>query len=504
MGESTRANWGKLVVHGITWCTMYHIFQSVVSFLVMIFLVRIIPPTEYGRVSAMLGFLTFLNSFNSSVFMSQALQLPDGVEPDWSLHWSAGFYIHIVLGGACQALAGICWLFSAYRPIAPVLHLAGVGLLLDWPNQLRLVMLRRTMAFRRMQILFSVATFASLAVTLALGLAGGGAYAIVVGSNVISGLPFTIDLLVISRWRPQPGWWRWPDWTAYRPALCFGLQHAGSGLLYGARGILEAAVLPGVLGFAAIGLLNRAQALFSITIGRMGSILVETVYPILPRYAADPLYYSRQATLFVQFILLIIFPSAIYLGLEGCALSRIVYGETWAAADPLIWPGAMISLGLVILWMGGSVVLAVNQLRAYVALNVATAALGVSMVVVAWAGGGLIAYAWAVAVGQLLTGGIALTIASPLLAQGWLRAALAPPIVCSFFAAGTVLALDSLVVGSPLVIRLSVSSVSYAIVILLTLCWIFPTSFAAVLRRLPEHTRVQGWLRLLSPSGEFS
>ncbi len=202
----------------------------------MLVLVRVIAPAEYGRAGAVVGVVTLLNAFSFSLFMGAALQLPDDVEPDWSLHWSAGFYIQLTVSAACQLVAFVCWFYPAYRGIAPLVHLAGIGILLDWPNWLGGVMLRRAMNIRRLEILNGVATFLSLGVTLALGVAGGGAYAIVLGGNVARALPFGADLLLVRRWRPEAGWWRWPDWKAYRPALRFGLadgvgaspRHSGS------------------------------------------------------------------------------------------------------------------------------------------------------------------------------------------------------------------------------------------------------------------------------------
>ena len=502
--DSSELNRRTLVVRGMAWNTLYQIFQTALTFGAMLILVRVIPAAEYGRVSVVLGWLTLLNALSCGVFMAQALQLPDGVEPDWSLHWSAGLYIQGALSGACHVLAGFFWLVTAYKPIAPLLHLAALGLVIDWPSRLSVTMLQRSMAFQRLYIIQGFSTLMNVGVTVGVGLAGGGAYAIVLGSNVVTALPFAVDLLLMRRWRPQPGWWRWPDWVAYRPALRFGLQQAGSGLLYATRGTLEATVLPGALGYTTIGLLNRAQALFSTTVGRVVSILVGTVYPLLPRYAADPQQYSRQATLFAQIIFLIVLPGTLYVGLEGMALSRLLYGEKWVAADPLIWPGAMIGLGLAMFMVGGTVLLAVNRLRTCFALNLVAAGLSVPMVSVAWAGGGIMSYTWAVAVGQLLAGGIALATASRLLTSGWIRLVLVPPMVGSLLAAGTMLAFDSLRVPWLPVVRLPISSTVYVIVMILALRVLFPSPLAAVLSRLPAGPRLQGWLGLLPPSAQFS
>ena len=115
--------------------------------------------------------------------------------------------------------------------------------------------------------------------------AGYGAMAIVAGSQVAALLPFSLYLLVVRRWRPATGWLRWPDWRAHAAAMRFWGQALTSGLLYSARGALEAAVLPGALGFASLGLLGRAQALHANTSGRVGNVLRDAVYPVLPRSA---------------------------------------------------------------------------------------------------------------------------------------------------------------------------------------------------------------------------
>jgi O-antigen/teichoic acid export membrane protein len=492
------------VAQGIAWNTLYQIFQTVLSFGAMLVLVRVIPPSEYGRGSAVLGFLTLLNTFNCGVFMAQALQLPDGVEPDWSLHWSVGLQLQIALTALCNLIAAICWLFLSYRPVAPLLHLASLGLLLDVAARLRLTMLRRALNFRRLRILSSIAATMSAAVTICLACMGGGAYALVLGANVVIGLPFGIDLVFVRRWRPQSGWWQWPDWPAYRPALHFGLQRVGSGLLRSARGTLEAVVLPGALGFPAMGLLSRAQALFTTTAGRVGSVLIETAYPLLPRYAADSHYYPRQATLFAQVILLIVIPGGLYLGLEGPAVSRLLYGEKWRAVDPLLWPGALLGLGMSIHLVSSNILLAVNRLRTCFALNLLGATLGAPMVIVAWAGGGLIAYSWALAAGQLLAATITLVVASSFFTRGWIWIVLVPPVTSSALAAGVLMMVDSSLGGMSTVVRLCLSGSLYVLIMLVAMRSFFPTACTAVLSRAPWGARLQGWLGLSRASVEFS
>ena len=475
----------RRVAHGVAWNTLYQLFQAAVSFGAMLVLVRVIPPSEYGRASATVGWLLLMGSFGCAQFMNQALQLPADREPDWSLHWSAGMYIQSGLCILSQVVAGLCWFAPKYRSIAPLLHIAGIGVLLDCGNRLRVTMLRREMDFRRLRIVYAAGTLASVAVTISLGVHGDGAYAIVLGQNVVVGIPFSVDLFLVSGWRPKPGWWRWPDWSAYRPAINFGFQQVASSMLNTLRGAAETAVLPATLGFVAIGLWGRAQALYTTTLGRVQTIVVETVYPLLPRYAAEPARYPAYATLFCQAVLWVAFGGMTYLGIEGPLLSRVVYGTKWIAADPVIWPGALAGLGLAAFMVGSSVLLAANRLRSCFILDVVSASFLVPMLGVTWIGGGLVAYAWAVASGQIVVGAIALWKAGSLLNANWAREVVLPPLVSSIVASLVVWFFKADLLPAHMVARLAVVTITYGIVFLVVIRLIFWHSLAKLLSYVP-------------------
>jgi teichuronic acid exporter len=487
--------WGKLLIRGIAWNTLYQFFQVATNFVAMLVLVRIIPPTEYGRATTVVGLLTFLNALNSSVFMSHALQLTDGAEPDWTLHWSVGFYIQFVLGAVCHCIAAICWFYAAYRPIAPLLHIAAVGLLLDAPNQLRMMMLRRAMNFRRLRILSSVATLVSTSVVLSIGVLGGGAYSIVLSSNLIAGLPFGIDLFFIQRWRPRHGWLT-PNWTAYRPAFRFGLQQAASAFLSSARGMLEAVFLPPTVGFVVIGLWSRAQSLYTTSVGRLTNILLETVYPVLPRYAADIRKYRSNATLLLQAVLWIALPGGLYLGIEGHGLSRLVYGVKWIAADPLILPSAVAGTAMVIFIVSVDILLANNRLRTCLLLEAAAASLAIASFAVVWLKGGMVSYAWAAVVAQTLAAAIAVYHASRLLALNWFRLTLLPAAVGTILAVGVLLLVDSFTESQTLVVQLMIGALSYASALLLVYRFVFPKILTHFIDRMPGALGMKSLLRL--------
>ena len=276
-----------------------------------------------------------------------------------------------------------------------------------------------------------------------------------------------------------------------------------SALLAALRGAVEAAVLPAAVGYPAIGLLNRAQALVTSTVARAGAVFVEAVYPMLPRSSGDPPRYARHATLLVQALLLIVVPGVLFVGLEGGSLLRLLYGARWLAAEPLIWPAVVASLGVGLFGAGSMVLLAANALRTCFALDVLAAAVSVPLVAVAWAGGGIVGYAWAAAAAQLVAGAVALVTASARLERHWIRSVALPPMVSTALASGAVFVLDASGLVAGPTSRLLLAAGVYVATIALSLRGLFPAPLASVIHRVPGGATLNAWLRLPGPPAEL-
>jgi O-antigen/teichoic acid export membrane protein len=440
--------------------------------------------------------LALINCFNCSYFIAQALQLHEGEEPDWAAHWTAGFYIQFALFIACNLIAFACWMLPAYRPMAVLLHVASIGLLIDFPGQIGLTRLRRDLDYRTLRLVQVVCTLVTVVSSIFLALAGAGAVALIVGSNVLHGIPLGLHLLVIRRWRPRAGWWRWPKWDEYRGPLRFGAQLSGSAVLTAARGMLEATVLPATLGYEAVGLLNRAQVLFSTTGGRVAAVVVETVYPLLPRSAGNPEQFSRHATLFVHTMLLISIPGAAFVGIEGPSLSRLLYGATWVAADPLILPGTVFAWGVSTVVIFAAVLQARNQLRLAFTSSLIAAISCLPAMFVAITGGGTLRYAWALGVGQAAAALIAAKLATNLLQKEWFGRGVVPAILATGAGSLVILLIDARNPVLQPVWRILIDATVFGFVILLILRSFFGSLLLEVVQRLPGRDFIRGVLRI--------
>lgn len=483
------------LVAGLTWSALYQMFETVLSLAALLVLARIIAPAEYGRAAATVSLLGFVNAFGTHLFVGQALQLSEDDEPDWSLHWTLAFYVQTTLFVACHLFAAALWAFDSYRPLAPLLHVAAFGLLLEGPSQIGATMSRRQLDFARLKTVTAVAALARIVITMLMALAGAGAYAIIIGGNVVGALPFSIDLIAIRGWRPAASWWRRPAWGAARPLVSFGLQHLAMAIAASCRSALEAALLPRALGFNAMGLLNRAQALYGTTVGRASAIVVETVYPFLPRAQHDATRFANHATVFLQVMLLLAIPGALFVGLEGPALSRVLYGAKWIAMDPLIWPGTIIGVSAAVFSSCFAVVLASGRIRRCLAMDVFAAAMVVPAVTVAMFTRDTMRYAAVLAFCEAAVAIVALSQASRLLAPSWPRRVIVPGAVTGGGAAAMLFLGRSLLPPLAPAVQMGVSVLVFGGTAISIVGLLFPQVLAMVLHATGRVPRAAAWLR---------
>jgi O-antigen/teichoic acid export membrane protein len=271
---------------------------------------------------------------------------------------------------------------------------------------------------------------------------------------------------------------------------------SGSALLTAGRAFLESLVLPGAVGYEAFGLLNRAQVLFATTIGRVNALVLDTVYPVLPRSAHDPQQFARHSSLFVETMLLLSIPGAVFVGMEGPLLSRLLYGPKWIAADPLIWPGTIVACAVAATLIFTAVLQAQNRLRLAFTCSLVAACACLPAIGAALWGRNSQTYAWVLACGQTVAAIAAACLAQRFLRAGWWTRGVAVPIFVAGSALGVVLLAVPWTKQASETLRLLIESALFGIAALAIMRTCFPGSLREVILRLPLHSHLAKALRL--------
>ncbi len=323
-------DFGAKARSAVIWNAGFNVFRDSVQFGVMIVLVRLLAPAAYGQFSFVSSVLGFLAIFSFSNFIAHTVQVKSDEDANFQEHFTAGAVLQTGMFLATNVIAfGFRW-WPAYAPVAPLLHVMSITFLLEWPCEVRRKMFERQFNWRSLRLLHGVGLLMNGALAIVMALCGAGTYALLVPGLMVT-LPFIYDLFVRRRWRPT---WVW-SWDAYKPAWKFGVARIGSGLTLSGRHLLESGVLSFVLGFAALGVLNRSMGLAQIFCYKIATQLVYAIYPILTRVDSG-VDSQRVGGLVLRVVAWTVLPTAVCLGVLARPVVEMVYGAKWRPVIPLL------------------------------------------------------------------------------------------------------------------------------------------------------------------------
>ena len=430
-------------MRGLVSGLLHEAFIVVVSFGAMLVLVRLLTPHDYGQAAAVSGMLALARAFSGAMFVEHALQHGKETEPDWDRYFAVVGLVQLALFAITNAIAFVLTATAAMTSVAPLLHIASLGLLLDWPAQVASVKLRRELRFERLKLISVAAVVVHLSSSIILASLGFGAMSLIIGANVLSAVPMGFMFLVVDRWRPRHQWLFVPRIDDCRAMLSFGMQQVAGSILQSIRSAAESVVLTKTFGVATFGLVNRALALYQSTIGRLSLLFLTTAYPVLPMESADAQRYARRASRFIEAALILGIPGAVFIVLEGAQVSRVLYGGKWTEANPLLAPAAISLAAATLTSAASSVLLGIGRVRQSVAIEALVPASGLLALLATAVTDAPINYLWTVAVLQVISAIVGFIAAAPLMERDWMVRGLWPAAAVSVAGIIAVLALQS-------------------------------------------------------------
>src|SRR5947207_3524043 len=276
--EPVAAGFGASARSAVVWNTGFTVFRDLLQFVLMLVLVRLIPPAAYGEFGLVNSVTAFIMVFSFNNFVAYTLQVKRDEDLHYQEHFTAGGFLQFGAFLLTNIAAIVARWIASYAPIAPLLHVMSLTFLLDWPCQFCCRMLEREFDWRTLRLAHASGLILTAILAVVMARLGFGAYALLVPGMLVT-IPFTIHLFFIRKWRPT---WIF-SWAAYRPAWTFGIHRTASGGIQNARQVSEALVLSALLGFAGLGIFNRAIALATMFCTRFSIQLMSSLYPVLTR-----------------------------------------------------------------------------------------------------------------------------------------------------------------------------------------------------------------------------
>ncbi len=470
-GASARAS--------LLWGGGFTMLRDIAQFGTMLVLVRLLSPADYGSAALAQTIVGFLSVFSFGTLVTHALQLRDPSKIDWQAHFTAAVVVNATL---CAVTLCVAWLLSLspqYANAAMPLAVLSLVLIVEIPGSLRHRMVQVDHDWKRFRLLLLIGSLLALAVGLVIAWAGGGVWALVV-QPVLYGVPAAFDLVIKARWRPD---WTW-SWGRYRDTARFGFTRMGSAILFSTRQIAEQATLAGVYDFATLGIFTRSVGLATLATGRIGSVTLSSLYTIITRAERGSAQFRRYADLTLRGVAWTTVPTGAYLAVSAPDLVHLLYGAKWVSVVPLL-PLAATSVAVGGISTAANILLLANdQIRACLLLDLVSAGLGIGLAL--WlvpAGPSVYLAALIAASGLMLSVTLAVLTATHGISAKAVITAILPAITATLAAAGAMFAVRKVFGTSDYVpMRLLTDGVAFSIAYLA----VMRVGFLGPLRELLE------------------
>lgn len=351
------------------------LFRDVLQFVVMLFLVRLLNQADYGRMAIAQSILMLLSVVSFSRFLSHAIQLRDPKTVDWQAHFTAGTVLNCGLFVVALGVAGALSLIEKFSAVALPLAILALSLLLDIPANIRHRMLQVEHDWRRLNALLGAGLLLSSMVAIAVAAAGGGVWALVL-QPLLYNVPTLMEFARTQSWRPD---WSW-SWARYRSTIDFASTRIVIAALSTGRGFAEQSSVAAVYDLSMVGILSRANGLATLMAGRLGTLSVGAIYPVLTRAEPGSAQFNRNATLVLVGVCWSTVAAAAALGVMASDVVALLYGSGWSEVDKILPLAAFGIAANGILATITSLILANNSVKTCFYVDLLTTLLGVAIV----------------------------------------------------------------------------------------------------------------------------
>jgi O-antigen/teichoic acid export membrane protein len=314
----------QITITGLLWSFIDSFASLGISFIVGIFLARILSPKEFGLIGMLAIFIAISQSFIDSGFSQALIRKQNCTQEDYS----TVFYFNIVVGALFYVLL---FLFSKsigiffHEPILKeLLRVLGLGLIVNSFTIIQSALLSKRIDFKLQAKISVTSSVVSGIISIYMALTGWGVWSLV-ALTLVRNTINSFLLWFLSKWYPL---WCF-SLKSFKELFSFGSRLLLSGLLETLYKNVYYLVIGKYFTAAELGYYTRAdqfQALPSVNlqriIGRVSYPVLLTIQDDIPRLREA---YKKiiRSTMFIAFVLM--------LGMAAIARPMILtlIGEKW-------------------------------------------------------------------------------------------------------------------------------------------------------------------------------
>jgi O-antigen/teichoic acid export membrane protein len=340
----------KEILSGVAWSGAGKMAGQAVQFSILVFLARLLRPSDFGLMAMVLALTGFVSLFAEMGLASALIQKKDLEER----HRSSIFWFNIAAGAFVAALvatsAPLIARFYEAPQLVPMLRVVAINFVIGAFCLVQSAILTREMAFRKINIIGTIAMTVAGVVAIVLAYRGFGVWSLV-WQSLASSIVLLIGLWFSSTWRPGFLF----EWQAVKELFRFGGNLVGFNFFnYWVRN-LDNILVGRYMGPTSLGLYSRAYGTMGLPLGFISAPLGGVMFPALSSIQDDK---ARVKSIYLQFIstiALLTFPMMLGMLAVSQVFVLAIFGEQWRSMAPLLQifclVGMVQSIGTTVGWI---------------------------------------------------------------------------------------------------------------------------------------------------------
>jgi teichuronic acid exporter len=319
-------------VQGVLWSLLDKVINQAGQFILLIYLSRVLSPSDFGLIAMLAIFLAVAESLINSGFSQALIQKSTKVT---EVDLSTVFYVNLVLSGLLYVILYISApAIASFYSQPELIELSRVLFLVVIINATAIVPRSKLLIainFKSQGLINSASMIVSTIVAVYMVSEGFGYWSLV-GMNVAKSLTSSLLLIVFSKWLPQLLF----SWDSFKSLFKFGSNLLIAGIVASTVQNLYTILIGRYFNTAQVGYFQQGYNYTNILAGTLSSIIQGVTYPVMTSIQEDKERLIGVYTKVMGVVTLVTFP--VFFGFAAISeeFVLIFLGEQWKAIIPIL------------------------------------------------------------------------------------------------------------------------------------------------------------------------
>lgn len=325
MGELKRT-----VFKGVVWSAVDNFSVIGVRFVVMIFMARLLMPSDYGVIGMLSIFLAVSSALISAGFSQALIRKQDRTEVDNCTVFYFNFVVSLILYLVLFFSAPLIAKFYNMPLLTSVTRVVGISLVLNSLIIVQGAIMTAEVNFKTIAVISLSQSVVSGVVGIFLAFKGFGPWALV-GQTLVASVISAILFNAFSKWHPK---WMF-SMKSFRELFSFGSKLLLSGLLDVTYNNIRPLLIGKMFSPAELGHFTRAQNFAELPSSNINSVIQRVSYPVLCRVQDSdrlPDIYRK----FLKLLAFVIFPMMLGLSALSKPVVFLLVGPQWGFCSEIL------------------------------------------------------------------------------------------------------------------------------------------------------------------------